>query len=411
MDSRWFGFKLRECVTLHDWKVLDLDESVPIEHDFNCPIHSCALETLSTLVSIKSSGKIRSGCCPRCGYFGFIDRPKREWLAEFYSHMWDSGREKVGAAPNCIEAVRHGRLSEITVLLERLNIDKSRYLCDIGCGDGQTLEDLRSVGFNKLVGVENSEHRARLCRARGNVDVISAPFERDSTQMILSRYAPFSVMIFYHVIEHLYDPAEAIRLASSLQSDGDYLIIGVPNLSGEPSLKMLLYFPHLHVFSRSSLMAMLERFKYEVVDDSLIRKRSITMVARKRKSENRQNTRTEENVKYKDFILQKIATCLELGIPHRSPLRWLWVYRAFDVGGQIKVAPKRFLWELQRFALSHLSRYLYPQRVLVGVGAKRFWKRQPIQSFIVSDLERRFTPFDDSPVEIQFEGDIKLFYK
>src|SRR4030095_16561588 len=108
-----------------------------------------------------------------------------------------------------------------------LPVDRSRPVCEIGCGYGANLKHLANAGFARLIGTESSEHRADVVRQGFGFEALTAPFESVETQQSLQTLAPFSIIFSHHVLEHTYHPDEVIAAASRLQAPGDFLIISV----------------------------------------------------------------------------------------------------------------------------------------------------------------------------------------
>lgn len=94
---------------------------------------------------------------------------------------------------------------------------------DVGCGRGFLLRTLKDLGYG-VQGVELSEHAARHARALG-IDVHVGPFR--SGPFVRGTY---HAVIFWHSLEHLRNPFEAIAWAGELLAPGGLLVVAVPNL-------------------------------------------------------------------------------------------------------------------------------------------------------------------------------------
>ena len=123
---------------------------------------------------------------------------------------------------------------------------KEKFLCDLGCGYGGQLKVLRECGFNKIIGCEASPLRAEVARRAFGLNVLDGTFGDPSVQTTLRELAPLGLIYANNVLEHVYNPAEVIRLCAGLQEEGDKLVIAVPNQIGEPTWCVLLYFLHLN---------------------------------------------------------------------------------------------------------------------------------------------------------------------
>jgi hypothetical protein len=91
---------------------------------------------------------------------------------------------------------------------------------DVGCGDGALLEALLACG-RPAVGLEQGDQarRSRLdVRAVEIIDFDERPGE-------------WAAVVFWHSLEHLREPREALQHASELLNSSGLLIIALPNLA------------------------------------------------------------------------------------------------------------------------------------------------------------------------------------
>ncbi|RKY24273.1 MAG: hypothetical protein DRP79_08015, partial [Planctomycetota bacterium] len=97
-------------------------------------------------------------------------------------------------------------------------------ILDIGCGRGDFIDAMRERGYG-VHGIEYSRHGAETCRKR-ELDVTQGDFEgiplTDST---------YDLVTMWHVLEHLRDPARAVkRVAASLKPGGCFIFC-FPNIT------------------------------------------------------------------------------------------------------------------------------------------------------------------------------------
>ena len=102
--------------------------------------------------------------------------------------------------------------------------DKQAAWMDAGCGDGQFLDYLKSIGYKRAVGVEPDAVRAENARRRG-IAVYESPEEvRAATGL-----ERFDLITLWHVVEHVPQPADLLRDYGSLLAPGGALVFQVPN--------------------------------------------------------------------------------------------------------------------------------------------------------------------------------------
>jgi len=282
-------------------------------------------------------------------------------------------------------------------------VDQTRYVCEIGCGYGHNLKAVEGLGFKKIIGVENSKVRSEITRDVHNLEVLTGSFEHPSIQSELQKRAPFGLIFTNHVVEHVYDPAEIIALSSKLQKGGDYFVIAIPNVLHESPMHLAFFLPHLHSFSVESLKALLNKHGYTVIDDTFTTKFELYMVAQKNHDSNspikKRGASQHESVDYFGKTVQRFIDGMRLSKEYRVPTRYLWWFRGGNISKQSWYFLNPFMPPLYFKVLSRIFRYRYnrPQGKMCMC--------------IVNNLAHRYTSFDESPIEIQFEGNINLFYK
>jgi SAM-dependent methyltransferase len=100
-------------------------------------------------------------------------------------------------------------------------------LLDVGCGDGRFLDAAQAAGW-RPVGVELSREALRGVGGRHRVLV--------GTTAALRTGAGFAAITFWDVLEHLPDPAAAVRGAVAALAPGGLLAASMPNAFGTEAL-------------------------------------------------------------------------------------------------------------------------------------------------------------------------------
>lgn len=179
------------------------------------------------------------------------------------------------------QSVKATREASYDELLERVSafVASGRWL-DVGCSYGWLLRRAKTAGFD-VFGVEPSPEAAEQSRAAG-LDVTTGMYPD-----VVGAGAPYSVVSFMDVLEHLPDPVRVLEsTASQLTPDG-VVVVQVPDQacllyfagrflcrwSGgrmDFALKRLwlteLDFPHRFYFNLQSLTLAFSRAGFEIVD-------------------------------------------------------------------------------------------------------------------------------------------------
>jgi methionine biosynthesis protein MetW len=138
---------------------------------------------------------------------------------------------------------------------------------DVGCADGDVGRLLQETG-NRVSGLDRDEEAAEKARA----DLQRVVVADLDTSSLLDHFeaASFDVVVLADVLEHLREPERALREATELLREGGRLVLSVPNVAhGALRLALLqgrwsytevglLDRTHLHFFTRTSLLQLLE---------------------------------------------------------------------------------------------------------------------------------------------------------
>lgn len=113
-----------------------------------------------------------------------------------------------------------------TKLVKMLPTLQGRFL-EIGCGEGATLEYLKSAGASFVAGVDINEEAIAVAATRGLDLSLAADVEKNGLPF---KECEFDALIMADVLEHLVEPWETLRrLSGYLKNDG-YVLISIPNV-------------------------------------------------------------------------------------------------------------------------------------------------------------------------------------
>jgi SAM-dependent methyltransferase len=247
---------------------------------------------LTDRISFSAGGKWTLYCCSNCSA-GYLDpRPDRGSIGDAYAGYYAGGDSPtppalVGAGIR--NALCNGYLNErygyelspasrlgpvvARVLPKRRSYaDRTirhlprfkgrRRLLDVGCGEGAFLTAMRRAGWD-VQGLEPDATAAASARAAG-VPVVEQPLEADAFPA-----GSFDAVTMNHVIEHLHDPTEALRICHDLLRPGGVLWVATPNLSSRGhdlfGRDWIGLDPprHLVLFTRSSLSRAVRAARFE----------------------------------------------------------------------------------------------------------------------------------------------------
>lgn len=212
---------------------------------------------LKAFDSVEKGFEVR--VCARCRLGRTWPPVPPELIGRYYPSSY-YGRENVRfniVFEYLVRLFRHRRASVI-----RRRVPRGPVL-DVGCGRGLILAYLKSLGYRPR-GVEFSDTAAWHARHVLGLEVSTEDFLKSVHP------EPYNAIIFWHSLEHLTRPVEALERAAKLLKPGGLLVVAVPNFS---SLQARLFgrhwfhldIPrHYHHFSAESLEALLGRLDLEI---------------------------------------------------------------------------------------------------------------------------------------------------
>ena len=149
-------------------------------------------------------------------------------------------------------------------LLPHLNLGNR--LLDVGCGSGDFLALAASAGW-ETVGVDPDPLAVAEARTHGHV-----VYEGDIASV--SGEKPFNAITLSHVIEHVHDPILLLETCYGLLGEGGHFWIQTPNIGSDGHRRYgrnwrgLEPPRHLTIFSRTSLIALLQKAGFKEICDA-----------------------------------------------------------------------------------------------------------------------------------------------
>lgn len=374
-------------------RIFKLKDDIPLSEQTNCPSCRERLKPICIFNNKNTTKIIRFGLCEGCGYMGYIDRPEENWMVNFYKNDWDKSfrksKEEVLKGINLPKTgVKASRYLSISLIDKLENINKNKYVCEVGCGYGEILKNFNNLGFNNLIGIENSKYRANIVNSIFGFKTFCGDFNSSKIQNELNKYAPLGIIFSHHVLEHTYHPEEIIKKSSELQNFGDYLILSLPNAEGEHINYGLFYLVHLHSFTKESLEILLNNNNYEIVEDNSPDDTNIVVAAKKVRNPV-SKYKKEEN--YYDIVIKRLNNGLSLNktsVEEKNVLRWEQKYNLKDYS---EILSPKYWWINKVYKLLQ-SRFL-----------KKFTSHY--------DMLIRKTNNISYPIQIKFTKDIMFLIK
>ncbi len=203
--------------------------------------------------------------------------PFRRALELFYHYP--SG-EKIRPAKVIARIKSLHKLLEIHLkdkfFLYKIPYDRKKRILDIGCGNGGYLLSLKALGWDastQLYGIDFPNALLKQLREDEHINIVEGNFIETALPESF-----FDVVTLRHVLEHLPDPARALRKVFAMLKPGGVVLIHVPNFRSAEALFIFrerwrhLDAPrHLFHFSPGTMKTLLQNTGFSVEKISLKR--------------------------------------------------------------------------------------------------------------------------------------------
>jgi 2-polyprenyl-3-methyl-5-hydroxy-6-metoxy-1,4-benzoquinol methylase len=117
---------------------------------------------------------------------------------------------------------------DIFAALPRLGIQSNDLILEVGANEGTFLRQLRSRGYQNLIGIEPSKELAAFSQQSG-LNIINNYFDRQVAAEFRANHGPVRAVICRHTLEHVPDILEFTRAIADVLADDGVSFIEVPD--------------------------------------------------------------------------------------------------------------------------------------------------------------------------------------
>jgi len=158
--------------------------------------------------------------------------------------------------------IKKFKAKQLKKWINKNNLINKKYI-EIGCGSGEYLDIMRSIGMEKVFGLEHSTKNISACKLK-KLNVNKGYLDHNLEQL---NEAPFDAFGIFNFMEHWPNPKESLSLLWNLLANNAYGIIEVPNFEmiREKGLYTEFTVDHIFYFDKNSLSHLLEANGFEII--------------------------------------------------------------------------------------------------------------------------------------------------
>ena len=159
--------------------------------------------------------------------------------------------------------IKNFKSKQLELWINKNNLIDKKYI-EIGCGTGDYLEVVRSLGMKKAFGLEYSVKNISACKLK---ELNVSQGYLDDKSLVKLKKSNFDAFGIFSFMEHWPNPKKSLSLLCNLLAENAHGIIEVPNFEmiSKKGLYTEFTVDHIFYFDRSSLSHLLEASGFEII--------------------------------------------------------------------------------------------------------------------------------------------------
>ena len=212
--------------------------------------------------------------CSSCRTISLVPEPSAEQLRYYYNAMPANYREAIVQSGSNAKKFSYFFDKYVRPIVPPGERSRLRLL-DVGCFNGDFLEQCRNEGFEDVHGYEINETAKNTLKSKG-IDFL----ETDFLTIGAIDTIPYDIISMLDFIEHVSDPLGYLSKAFELLKKGGVLVVTSPDSSSILARGFWRHWPvfdgmeHLHIFARRTMEQILLKLGFRDVKSRALWKRT-----------------------------------------------------------------------------------------------------------------------------------------
>lgn len=198
--------------------------------------------------------------CASCDYIQYSVMPSKPWISRWYASNWDSSgsiADKLDTRPTTYRY--YHRLAPFIG-------NRKLKILDIGAGYGEKIRAFALAG-HEVHCTEATTRRAEYLREHVTENVYLGTLDDPAVRESLRRNGPFDLIFTYHVIEHIYDARNELRILGEIAAEDALFYLAIPELYKEGTLNNIYALEHISSFSRLAAKTLMKQSGFRTIID------------------------------------------------------------------------------------------------------------------------------------------------
>lgn len=238
----------------------------------------------------------RQVICGQCGLLFTNPQPAQNVLAAYYSNLFYFG-----------EITTDSRIEQLEYLLATCK-QTINNVFDVGSHTGVFLHLAKKYNLD-VSGLEPSQEAVAIAQEKYGLRLINTFLDMEFVE---NHSATYDLVSVSHVLEHVPDPVQFLRLALCLVEADKYIFLEVPDASHPKSNNIAEFFSleHIYSFSEEDFMNMASILNVEVIDISRSKAYNVLRVIYQKRNDHRPGVQRQfiNNIEDKKNIVKNYAS-------------------------------------------------------------------------------------------------------